>query len=814
MKKPYDFKKQEERWQKFWEKESVFKFNPKRQGKFFSIDTPPPTFSGKMHLGHAFSYGHEDIIARYRRMRGDNVFYPFGIDNNGLATARLVEKINKVRFFNFKRKDFVKLCQNTINDLVPDFIADWRRLGMSCDFSNIYLTISPESQKISQQYFIELYKQGRVYQKDSPVLWCPECQTAIAQAEMEDKELETSFINIKFRLIDGKEMIIATTRPELLASCVAIFVHPKDTRYKSLIGKIAVVPLFGQKVKIFADKKVEEGKGTGIVMCCTFGDTTDVEWYFQHNLPSRISIEKNGKLNDLTKEFTGLTVKTGRKKIIEKLEAKSLLKGTKQIIHNINVHERCGANIELLPTSQWFIKYLDLKNQFLKQSAELNWYPKYMKIRLDNWIKGLAWDWCISRQRYFGIPIPIWYCKKCGEIILPKISDLPIDPLDSKPKKKCKCGSNEYIPEKDVFDTWLTSSLTPQIALSLVKNKEIRKKMFPMSLRPQGHDIINFWLFYTLARSYLHFKKLPFKDVVISGFVLGYKGEKMSKSKGNTVQPQEIMDKYGTDAIRFWVAQSAMGEDLRYSEEEIRTGKKTVIKIWNSSRFALIHLRSDSSKNGSSKDYHPLLAHAKYLEDEDKWILTNLYRTIEKYIKRMNEYEYSQAKKVVDNFFWKNFCDYYLEIIKQRLYSATDNNYFGRQAAQFTLYNIILAILKLYAPIMPFITEEIYQDYFRKFEEEKSIHLTLLPSLDKKLYFPKIASDFELAIDAIAQIRTYKSKHHLSMKAELDKISIKTKNKTKTKKYLPLIGKVMSVKKIETPRTVSRRKMEKLKNRH
>jgi len=788
MKRQYDFKKQEPKWQKFWEKGKVFKFQPSQKGKIYPIDTPPPTFSGKMHLGHVFSYTHEDIIARFHRMKGENVFYPFGVDNNGLATAKLVEKLNKVHFFNFKRKDFVKLCQDTIKKQMPGFMADWKRIGISCDFSSIYSTISPQVQKLSQQYFIELYKQGRIYRKQSPVLWCPECQTAIAQAELEDKEKESFFNYIYFQLKGGKKIIIATTRPELLPSCVAIFVHPQDKRFKKIIGKKAVVPLFGQEVEIMTDKKVDQEKGTGIVMCCTFGDATDIEWYFEHNLPLRISIGKDGKMNKLAKEFAGLSVKAARREIIEELKKKGLLKDQKRITHSVNVHERCGTEIEILPTTQWFVKYLDLKKDFLKQSAKLNWYPRYMKVRLDHWIRGLHWDWCISRQRYFGVPIPAWYCKNCGQIILPDVRDLPVDPLHSKPKKKCKCGSDELIPEKDVFDTWMTSSLTPQIALSLVKNKKVRDRMFPMSLRPQAHDIINFWLFYTLARSFLHFKKLPWKDVVISGFVLDAKGEKMSKSKGNIVEPSEVLEKYGADAVRYWAAQSALGEDLRYSEDEIKIGKRTVTKIWNASYFSLMHL----------KGYAPKNRNAKSLEDEDKWILTKLYKTIKEYKEKMDKYRYSKAKEALDNFFWKDFCDYYLEIVKLRVYSLPSPRAAQqRMAAQFTLYATILSILKLYAPILPHITEEIYQSYFKKFEKEKSIHLTKLPKLDKKLYFPKIASDFELVIDAIAQIRKYKSERQLSMKAEVDRVSIKTKNKAKIKKYLPMIGKLMSVKEIK-----------------
>ena len=712
MEKQYNFKKSEDKWQKFWEKEKVYKFDEKRKGKIFSIDTPPPTLSGKMHLGHFFSYTHQDIIARYHRMLGENVFYPFGVDNNGLPTERLVEKINKVRLFDLGRQKFVKLCEKTIRRILPEFVSGWKKIGLSCDFSTIYSTISPEVQKLSQYYFLELFKSGRIYQKDAPVLFCPECQTAIAQAEVEEIEKKTYFVDVVFKLKNGGQIVISTTRAELLPSCVAIFVHPKDRRHKKLIGKRAIVPIFGQEVPILTDSLVDPKKGTGVVMCCTFGDTTDLKWYFKHKLPLRISITKDGRMNELAGPFEGLSIKKARKAIIDELEKKSLLLSKKEITHIVKVHERCQKEIEILPTSQWFIKYLDLKDKFLAQSKKLNWYPKFMRARLDNWIKGLKWDWCISRQRYFGVPIPLWYCKKCKEVILPEISDLPVDPLYQKPKKKCKCGSREFIPVKDVLDTWVTSSLSPQIALSLIREKKIRERMFPMSLRPQAHDIINFWLFYTLARSYLHFKKLPWKNVMISGFVLDPKGEKMSKSKGNVVEPQTVVAKYGADAVRYWASQAKLGEDLRYSEEEIKQGKRTVTKLWNASRFSLMHL----------KRYSPKKISPQRLEDEDKWLLTKLYRTVRDYRNFMDKYEYSKAKETLDKFFWRDFCDNYLEIIKPRVYNPESSQ--KLKSAQFTLYTSLLSILKLYAPFMPFITEKI---------NLYIIHFSYLPYLMEKV---------------------------------------------------------------------------------
>ncbi len=785
MNKNYDFKIKEKKWQEFWEKESIFKFKDQKNVKIFSIDTPPPTLSGRMHLGHVFSYAHEDIIARYHRMKGESVFYPFGVDNNGLPTEKLIEKIKKVKLFDVGRKGFIELCQETIKEILPNFINDWKKIGISCDFSNAYSTISPKVQKLSQQYFIELFKAGRIYKKHAPVLWCSECRTAISQADMEDKEMSSVFYDIEFKTLDEKIFIISTTRPELLPSCVAIFVSPKDERHRDLIGKIATIPLFYQKVKILEDASVDPQKGSGIVMCCTFGDARDVEWYFKHNLPIRISIERNGKMNDLAKEFQNLSLKVAREKIIEDLKKLRLIKQEKSINHTLNAHERCLTPVEILTANQWFIKYLDLKKEFLRQANKLKWHPPHMKKRIDNWIKGLKWDWCVSRQRYFGIPIPAWECKRCGKIMTPPASNLPIDPLESQPQKSCGCGSKEFIPESDVLDTWATSSLTPQIAADLISNKKIKKQIFPMSLRPQAHDIINFWLFYTLARSFLHHKEKPWKNVMISGFVLDPKGEKMSKSRGNIVEPEIIIKQYGVDAMRFWAAQSNLGDDLRYSEEGIKIGKRTIIKLWNASQFCLQHL----------KDYAPRKLEKKYLADEDKWILTKLYRITEEYIKRMERYEYAGAKLALDNFFWKDFCDNYLEIVKLRVYENKDEKNF--RAAQFVLYTTLYSVLRLYAPIMPHITEEIYQAYFKALEKEKSIHLTKLPELNKKLCFLAIAKNFDLVVDAIAQIRKYKSVHNLSMNAEVDKIIIKTKNKSKLKKYLFLLCRMMSIKTIE-----------------
>ena len=748
----YNFKEAEKKILDYWEKNRIFAFDEKSKKPIYSIDTPPPTVSGKMHLGHAFSYSQQDFIARYKRMRGYNLFFPFGTDDNGLATEILIEKLKNVKAESMKRDEFIRLCLETLNDIRPDFIQDWKNIGFSADFNLFYSTINDHCRKISQKYFIDLFNKKRAYRKEAPTIWCHKCKTAIAQVELEDKELESTFNDIIFK-VDGKDVIISTTRPELLGSCVAVFIHPDDKKNKTLIGKKAKVPLFNNEVKIIADKRVDPEKGTGVVMCCTFGDQTDMEWYKAYNLPLKISFTEDGRLNELTGKYKGLKIKEAREKILEDLQKEKLLVSQKKIKHIVNVHERCGTEIEFLNTKQWYVNYLDLKDLFLKSGAKLNWYPKHMKARYDHWIKGLQWDWCISRQRFFGIPFPVWYCKKCNEIILAEEKDLPVDPLTDNLNKKCKCGSSDFIPEKDVLDTWATSSLTPKIAAEL---KPDSNGIYPMSLRAQAHDIINFWLFYTLARSQIHDKLNPWKDVVISGHVLDPHGQKMSKSKGNVIIPQEVIGKYGADAFRFWTASSKLGDDMPYQEKDIVTGQKTVTKLWNASKFILMHIKDFDGKK------------PKNLELIDKFILSRLNSIIKDSTEYFDKYEYSRCKFETENFFWNLFCDYYLELVKDRVYNPQIRGEEKRKSAQYTLKICLNSILKLFAPIMPFITEELYLHLFAKEEEKKSIHLSEWPKYEKDLIDSKIDKIGDRVIEVLKDVRQFKSQNGKSVKAEVD----------------------------------------------
>ena len=770
--KYYNPQETEPKWLAFWEKEGVFRFDKKNKGKVYSIDTPPPTVSGKMHIGHAYSYTNEDFVARYRRMRGENVFFPFGTDDNGLPTERLVEKLEKVKAQKMKRQDFIDLCNRTLKKISPDFIADWRKIGMSCDFSRVYSTIDDNCRRISQKFFIDLYEKKKVFRQVAPVVWCPHCQTAIAQAEMEDKVTETFFNDIIFRLPSGKNLVISTTRPELLSSCAAVFVHPKDKRYKKLIGKKAKVPIFGNSVKILADSEVNMKKGSGAVMCCTFGDKADVEWFKKYKLPLVMSLDEAGRMTAKAKKYRGLTLREARKKIVEDLKKKKLLVGQKKITHTLNVHERCKTEVEILNSIQWYIKILDQKKKFIELGRKIEWHPPFMRSRYENWVKNLGWDWAISRQRFFGVPFPVWYCSKCKEIKLADEKGLPVDPMSDKPKGKCeKCGSSKFIPEKDVMDTWATSSLTPQLVLQLFYSGNEAREFVPMNLRPQAHDIISTWLFYTVVRSYYHFGKIPWGEVMISGHVLDERGRKMSKSLGNVVEPQEVLEKYGADALRFWAAGRSLGQNINYTEEEIQAGRKFLTKVWNVSRFVFMNNSRMKSelKQIKTNDLYPT----------DKWILAELQEVIDSVAKSFEKYDYSAAKLAIEKFFWIKLADNYVEIVKNRLYNKNPKNKKGRESAQFTLYLMLLTLLRLFAPFVPFATEEIYQTFFRTKKCARSIHLCSWPEINEKLHDKEKIKIGKTLLEIIAAMRKYKAERGLSMKAGLKKIEISCGTKMK-----------------------------------
>lgn len=735
-----DTKTIEQKWLAYWEKEKTYKFDQNTKKKIYSIDSPPPTVSGEMHLGHAFSYAQQDFIARYKRMRGFNVFYPFGTDDNGLPTERLVEKINNVKSKSMSRSEFIKLCLKTLKEITPKFIQDWKDLGISADYNIYYSTISKSSQKISQGSFIQLYKKDLIYKAEFPTIYCIECQTPIAQAELEDKEKETHFITLKFKC-EGKDLPIATTRPELLGACVAVFINPKDKRRKSLIGKKAVVPLFNHEVPIIADDSADIEKGTGVLMVCSYGDKYDVDAIKRHKLKPKIIFSKKGLLT--IPPYKEMKIKEARRKILEDLKSLNLIIEQKNIKHSVNVHDKCQTEIEFLPTEQWFIKLLENKSKLIQQGKKIKWHPEHMFKRYENWIKGLEWDWSISRERHFGIPIPMWQCNICNEIILAEEKELPVDPLQIK--KLCKKCKSEAKPEEKVLDTWATSSLTPQIASQIIKNKI----KIPYSLRPQGHDIIRTWAFYTIVKSFYHENNIPWKEIAISGNV-SLHGEKMSKSKGNVIPPQQIMQQFGSDALRYWASSSKLGEDLDYQEKDLITGKKFATKILNATNFIFMNLKHQAKQ--------------PKLIETDRLFLAQLNKLINSATKAFDEYNYSRAKLESEQFFWRVFADNYLEIVKKRVYSGTEEE---KSSAFYTLYHTLLAILKLFSPITPFITEEIYQNHFKKYEKESSVHISSWPERVKIKENKNDEIIWSKLIEIIGKVRQAKSEAKKAMNSEI-----------------------------------------------
>jgi valyl-tRNA synthetase len=610
---------------------------------------------------------------------------------------------------------------------------------------------------------LNLYKKGLIYQEESPVSWCPKCQTAIAQAEFENVDMTSHFSDIVFKH-GGEDLVISTTRPELIPACVALAVHPDDERYKKFHGKFAGVPLFDYDVPIIVDSSVAVDKGTGLMMVCTFGDKEDVEKWYKHKLPLKVVITPDGKMNDKAGKYEGLSLHDARKEILKDLELGGMLLNQKDISHAVNVHDKCGTEIEILKTKQWFVNILKHKEELIEAADKITWYPEHMKTRYIHWVENLNWDWCISRQRHYGVPIPVWYKGKEGEnkeIIVADESKLPIDPLQDEIK-----GAE---PETDVFDTWMTSSLTPQIALDRVGDKGW-KNNFPMNLRPQAHDIIRTWAFYTITKAIYEDNDVPWKDIVISGHALDPKGKKMSKSKGNVVDPLKVMDQFGSDALRFWAAGSKLGEDLPYQEKDLVTGKKMVTKLWNASKFCLMHL-SEFEVDSTPE-----------LLIMDRWLLAKLHRMIKSCTEDFDRYEYSKTKAETEKFFWNTFCDNYLEIAKDRLYKSDKVGQHATDSARYTLYHSLLAQLKLIAPIMPHITEEIFQMYYA--EKMKgysdggkksfvSIHNTSWPEWKESMFDPEAEKVGDTAVEIVGMVRRDKSEKNLSLKTPIKELFVR-----------------------------------------
>jgi len=719
LEKDVDIAALEERCRKLWDATEVYRYDPEAGGEVFSVDTPPPYVSAAhLHIGHAMSYTQAEFIVRYRRMGGRKIFYPMGFDDNGLPTERFVEKTYNIDKRKTSRSAFRALCLEETKKGSAQYEELWRALGLSVDWRLRYSTIDDHCQRTAQTSFIDLYKKGRIYRSSEPVLWDPQLETALAQADLETMERKSELHEIAFTSEGGAALPISTTRPELLAGCVALYCNAEDERYKPLVGGRATVPLFGHTVPIRSDEEVLAEFGTGLMMVCTFGDGEDVKRWKRDGLELRACVGPDGRMTQLAGAYAGLTTEQARRKVVADLKEAGVLRRSEAIEQHVSVSERSGAPVEFIMAPQWFIRVLDLKDAMLKRSAELRWFPEWMKIRLDDWINGLKYDWNISRQRFYGVPFPVWYCERCGSVMLAAEDGLPVDPLESAaPAAKCAaCGGAEFRGDPDVMDTWMTSSLTPLINANWVGSKERIGDMslYPMSVRVQAFEIIRTWLFYTVVKSHLHTDSLPWEDVIISGWGLNENGKKISKrdlekftdaSGFNRYEPYAVVRKYGADALRYWAAGSHLGNDVRYNENDVKAGRKLVIKLWNAARYCLMQWKGFDPGGASMAVSERTI--------EDRWLMRSVQQAAAAATAGFENNNYAIAREATDRLFWDTFCDDYLEMVKARFWTPERYADAARQSAQITMWECFRTILLMYAPFVPFITEDLYQRIYR-----------------------------------------------------------------------------------------------------
>jgi valyl-tRNA synthetase len=796
----YDAAQAERRWQETWARAHIYEFVPDDARPIFAIDTPPPTVSGEIHIGHVYSYVQAEAMARFWRMQGYNVYYPFGFDDNGLPTERFVERRRGIRARDLSRPEFIAACLEVSRETEDRFEAFWKGLGMSIDWRFRYSTIDPSARRTSQWSFLDLYRKGLVYRAQAPNPWCVECQTAIAQAEMEDAERTTTFYTLTFQAASRKSQIaeeamidairdlpIATTRPELLPACVAVFVHPEDERFAHLVGWDAITPLFGRRVPILADAAVDPRKGSGAVMCCTFGDTTDVAWWQAHELPLIALVTRQGRLSEDGGPYAGLRLTEARERIVADLRAQGLLSDARETPQSVRVHERCKTPLEILETNQWFIRILDAKQAWLDAGRKIIWHPAHMLARYEHWVENLSWDWCISRQRFYGVPFPLWHCDRCGAVVLADETQLPVDPTAAAPSRACDCGNAELRPETDVMDTWATSSVSPQIAAQMLDDPALYARLFPMRMRPQAHDIIRTWAFYTIVKSHYHFGTIPWETLMISGHGLDPAGRSIHKSLGNSpVAPSALIARYGADAVRYWACGGSVGTDQPINEDAMKQGTRLITKLWNAARFIAGHLDYHTDERRTTNDemlpdtpdlssfvLRPSSEILPHLCMTDQALLSWLQRLIARATASFQAYDYAAARDATERFFWGMLCDNYLEWVKGRLYDGADEQ---RRAAQYTLYHALHAILKLFAPIMPHVTEEIYQHLYGSSATSgrDSIHLSAWPLADEALIDVDAERAGEALLALTASVRRWKSARKIGLGAELARLTIAT----------------------------------------
>ena len=791
----------EEKWAKTWQDAGTYSFDrTKTRDQIFSIDTPPPTVSGSLHVGHVFSYTHTDCIARYKRMRGFEVFYPMGWDDNGLPTERRVQNYFGVRCDPslpyiadytppakpdakkqepISRKNFIELCERlTLEDEVV-FEDLWRRMGLSIDWAQTYQTIDRNAQRVSQLAFLRNLARGEAYQSEAPTLWDVTFRTAVAQAELEDREVPGAYHRIGFAPVENPSntVFIETTRPELLAACVALVAHPDDPRYQPLFGTNVITPVFGVEVPVLAHTLADPEKGSGIAMVCTFGDLADVTWWRELQLPTRPIVGWDGRITSETPPWittrsgkerfaaiAGATSFTAKQRMVEVLrESGDMVGEPKAITHPVKFFEKGDKPLEIVTTRQWYIanggRDAQLRGELLERGREIIWHPPHMLVRYENWVEGLNGDWLISRQRFFGVPVPVWYVLDTDgnpdyeQVLAPSEAELPIDPSSDVPAGYSEDQRNQpggFMGDPDVMDTWATSSLTPQIAGGWERDPDLFERVFPMDMRPQAHEIIRTWLFSSVVRADLENNELPWKHAAISGWILDPDRKKMSKSKGNVVTPMDLLDEYSSDAVRYWAASGRPGTDTAFDIGQMKIGRRLAIKLLNASKFVL----------GLSGDQDRMSFNAHSIsEPVDQALLAKLANTVESATKAFEEFNYAKALDATESFFWE-FTDDYVELVKERAYGETEG--VNAQSARATLLVTLDTLLRLFAPFLPFTTEETWSWF-----NNDSIHTSHWPD-SAALRTLSAQGDVEVlttATDALRMIRKAKSEAKLSMRA-------------------------------------------------
>ncbi|HUQ62250.1 MAG TPA: valine--tRNA ligase [Acidimicrobiales bacterium] len=794
----------EDKWSARWDADAVYKFNRSvsraepgpsgRERGIFSIDTPPPTVSGSLHVGHVFSYTHTDTLARFHRMRGREVFYPMGWDDNGLPTERRVQNYFAVRCDpslpyepNFSptpaagkkqeqvaisRPNFIELCTRLTAEDEKVFEELWRHLGLSVDWGMTYSTVGERAQRVSQRSFLRLLQKGLAYQAEAPTLWDVDFQTAVAQAELEDRELPGAYHRIRFNGPDGRDIEIDTTRPELLAACVAVVAHPDDARYRPLVGKVATTPLYGVEVPFLTHPLADPEKGTGVAMICTFGDVTDVVWWRELHLPARAMIGRDGRIRQdpppgvedapAWAEVRGKKINAARARVVELLrESGDLLSEPRPITHPVKFYEKGDRPLEIVTSRQWFIRTLDHREELLARGEELRWHPSHMKARYESWVNGLNSDWLVSRQRFFGVPFPLWYrlsddgSVDYGSPLIPDEARLPVDPSTDVPDgfsegERDKPGG--FTADPDIMDTWGTSSLTPQIAGHWEDDPDLFGRVFPMDVRPQAHEIIRTWLFSTIVRSHFEHDCLPWTDAAISGWVLDPDRKKLSKSKGNASTPLPWIEQYGADGVRYWAASGRPGVDTVFDEGQMKVGRRLAIKILNASKFVL------SMAPGE-------LAAAVEFTALDRALLTRLAGVVEEATTSFEGYDYARALERTEAFFWV-FCDDYVELVKARAYGGQGPE--AAASAHRALGLSLSVLLRLFAPVLPFVAEEVWS-----WSQERSVHRAPWPSAQE---FEGVGESdlavFATAAEVLADVRKAKTAAQVSMRAEVDRVTV------------------------------------------